>query len=159
TGHVQRLLGPAEAALAVRHEGPQLIAPGHAPGGTELGERLAVLLVGVRGESGRLAHGGDARREAQRHPGVRVGLLGLLADQPGDHHQVPGDVFGQRLRQALELLPYVTVDLLAGDVLRDRQTLDGLTVPVTIPVLTEAAAAAPVVTAVVASVVTAAEAA
>jgi hypothetical protein len=142
-GHVQRLLGPAHTALAVGHDGPQVDVPGHAPRGPELGEGLAVLLVRVRGEAGRFPYGGDARRQPQGHLGVPVRPFGVFVDEPGDHHEVLGDILGERLGQALQLLPYVLVDLLAGDVLGDRQPLDRLAVA--IPLLAETPATTPVV--------------
>ena len=58
-----------------------------------------------------LTHGGDARGEPQRDPRVGVGLLGVLVDEVGDHHQVPGDVLSEPLGKALQLLLYVLVDL------------------------------------------------
>jgi hypothetical protein len=156
TGHVQRLLGPAQPAFAVGHHGPQLHAAGHPPRRPELGERLTVLLVRVRGEAGRFPYGGHARRQPQRHPGVAVGSLGVLVDEPRDHHQVPGDVLSERLGQALQFLPYVLVDLVARDVLGDRQPLDRFPVPV--PLVPEPTATTPVVAPVVAPVVPPAEA-
>ncbi|MFE2545776.1 hypothetical protein [Actinacidiphila glaucinigra] len=136
TRHLQRALRTAHAPLAVRHDRPQVDRARHPAAGAELGQRLGIPLRGVRGEPGRLTHGGDTGRESQRDPGVAVRQVRVLVQQPGDHHEVPRDVLGERLRQAHELLTHAGVDLLARDVVRDRQPLDGL------PLLTALVAAA-----------------
>ena len=54
-----------------------------------------------------------------------VGELGVLVHQPGHHHQVTRDDRGVVLRQGAELTAHLTVQLVTGDVGRQRRLRPG----------------------------------
>ena len=95
----------------------------HPPGGLELGQRFLEPPGGIGGLPARLPHDRDPCRAGASSEGVLVGGLGIGVEQPSSSDQVPRHPSSQLLRQRLQLVGDDLVELVAGDVVRNRRTV------------------------------------
>src|SRR3954453_18767436 len=90
--------------------GQVLVGPRQPPGRTQLRESLGVVPGTVGGEARGLSDDADARRPGPRGDGVLPGGLGIVVDEPSDHHEVPGDLLRGEGAEARQDHPDVAIE-------------------------------------------------